>query len=63
MINVLRRLVRSTALGVRCDNDEILASIRQLGLATVQAATRFVNDLRPDHLESFWYFSTDCLLL
>ncbi|KAI1626679.1 fungal-specific transcription factor domain-containing protein [Exophiala viscosa] len=61
MINVLRRLVRSTALGARCDNNEVLASIRQLGLATVQAATKFVNDLRPDHLESFWYFTSPYL--
>ncbi|KAF4962257.1 hypothetical protein FSARC_9646 [Fusarium sarcochroum] len=56
MMTLLRRLIRSTALPPRCPDDQILAEIRQLALQTSQGAINFVMNLRPDQLESFWYF-------
>lgn len=54
---ILRRLIRSTALSPRCADDQVLSDIRQDALRTAQNAINFVNGLRPDHLEAFWYFS------
>jgi hypothetical protein len=53
---ILRRLIRSTAVPPRCE-DEVLARVRQSALQTAQSATGFVMSLRPDQLEAFWYFS------
>jgi len=39
-----------------------LSAIRQLGLHTAQAAANLVLSLRPDQLESFWYFTSPYLL-
>lgn len=62
MIALLRRLIRSTALPPRCSDDMTLSAIRQLGLHTAQAAANLVLSLRPDQLESFWYFTSPYLL-
>lgn len=59
VIAILRRLIRSTALPPRCNDDQLLASIRQVALQTAQNAISFALSLRPDQLEAFWYFSMD----
>jgi hypothetical protein len=61
MITLLRRLIRSTILPPRCVDDQVLADIRQLALQTAQGAIAFVTNLRPDHLEAFWYFTSPYL--
>ncbi|KAF7563587.1 hypothetical protein G7046_g536 [Stylonectria norvegica] len=60
-MTLLRRLIRSTALPPRCSDDRVLADIRQICLQTAQSAISFVNNLRPDHLEAFWYFTSPYL--
>lgn len=61
VMTILRRLVRSTALAPRCADDRVLSDIRQLALQTAQNATSFVTNLRSDHLEAFWYFTSPYL--
>lgn len=56
-MTLLRRLIRSTALGPPCSDHAILADIRQRALQIAQGAISFVSELRPDHLEAFWYYS------
>ena len=58
---IQRRLIRSTALAPPCLDDYVLSAIRQLALQTAQDAIRFVMNLRPDHLEAFWYFTSPYL--
>ncbi|POR37002.1 hypothetical protein TPAR_02798 [Tolypocladium paradoxum] len=58
VISLIRRLIRSTALSPRCSDNQVLSDIRQLALHTAQSAIGFVMDLRPDQLESFWFFIT-----
>ncbi|KAL6401222.1 hypothetical protein AUP68_16951 [Ilyonectria robusta] len=60
-MTLLRRLIRSTALPPRCTDDRILSDIRQIALQTAQSAISFVTNLRPDHLEAFWYFTSPYL--
>ncbi|KAH7117186.1 hypothetical protein B0J13DRAFT_652686 [Dactylonectria estremocensis] len=60
-MTLLRRLVRSTALPPRCTDDRVLSDIRQIALQTAQSAIGFVTNLRPDHLEAFWYFTSPYL--
>ncbi|KAH7021636.1 fungal-specific transcription factor domain-containing protein [Microdochium trichocladiopsis] len=60
-MTLLRRLIRSTALGPPCADHAILANVRQQALETAQGAIRFVSELRPDHLEAFWYYTTPYL--
>ncbi|KAH7130859.1 fungal-specific transcription factor domain-containing protein, partial [Dactylonectria macrodidyma] len=60
-ITLLRRLIRSTALPPHCTDDRILSEIRQIALQTAQSAISFVTNLRPDHLEAFWYFTSPYL--
>lgn len=60
-MTLLRRLIRSTALPPRCTDDRVLADIRQIALQTAQSAISFVTNLRPDHLEAFWYFTSPYL--
>lgn len=54
MMNLLRPLIRGAG---SCKNHATLSSIRQRALNTAQGAINFVGELRPDHLEAFWYFS------
>ncbi|KAH7109003.1 fungal-specific transcription factor domain-containing protein [Dactylonectria macrodidyma] len=61
-MTLLRRLIRSTALPPRCTDDRVLSEIRQIALQTAQSAISFVTNLRPDHLEAFWYFTSPYLL-
>ncbi|KAF4981868.1 hypothetical protein FZEAL_2388 [Fusarium zealandicum] len=61
VMTLLRRLIRSTALPMRCSDDRVLADIRQIALQTAQSAIAFVTSLRPDHLEAFWYFTSPYL--
>ncbi|KAH7110456.1 hypothetical protein EDB81DRAFT_927035 [Dactylonectria macrodidyma] len=42
-------------------HDRILSDIRQIALQTAQSAISFVTNLRPDHLEAFWYFTSPYL--
>ncbi|KAF7551131.1 hypothetical protein G7Z17_g5240 [Cylindrodendrum hubeiense] len=60
-MTLLRRLIRSTALPPRCTDDRVLSDIRQIALQTAQSAISFVTNLRPDHLEAFWYFTSPYL--
>lgn len=60
-ITLLRRLIRSTALPPRCADERTLTDIRQYALQTAQDAIGFVTNLRPDHLEAFWYFTSPYL--
>lgn len=60
-MTLLRRLIRSTALSPRCADDRVLSDIRQIALQTAQSAISFVTNLRPDHLEAFWYFTSPYL--
>ncbi|KAL1600491.1 hypothetical protein SLS60_006877 [Paraconiothyrium brasiliense] len=55
-INVLRRLVRSTALAPLCLDIPALTAIRVHAHETAQQATSFVASLRLEHLDSFWHF-------
>lgn len=57
LINLLRRLIRSTALPPSCPESQVLLDLRQLALQTAQSAISFVMQLRSDQLEAFWYFS------
>ena len=61
-MTLLRRLIRSTALGLPCSDHAILADIRQRALQVAQGAIGFVSELRPDHLEAFWYYSMSVAL-
>ena len=61
LMNLLRRLIRSTALPPRCVDDGVLTEIRQISLHTAQSAIAFVTSLRPDQLEAFWYFTSPYL--
>lgn len=54
---LLRRLIRSTALGPQCSDHEVLSELRQRALQISQSTISFVAGLRPDQLEAFWYFS------
>ncbi|KPM36605.1 hypothetical protein AK830_g9947, partial [Neonectria ditissima] len=60
-MTLLRRLIRSTALPPRCTDDRVLSDIRQIALQTAQSAISFATNLRPDHLEAFWYFTSPYL--
>lgn len=60
-INILRRLVRSTALAPLCLDIPMLGSIRQQAHETAQRATSFVESLRLEHLDAFWYFAAPYL--
>ncbi|KAH7160529.1 fungal-specific transcription factor domain-containing protein [Dactylonectria estremocensis] len=60
-ITLLRRLIRSTALSPRYIDDRIISDIRHIALQTAQSAISFVTNLRPDHLEAFWYFTSPYL--
>ncbi|KAJ4304611.1 hypothetical protein N0V90_000137 [Kalmusia sp. IMI 367209] len=60
-INVLRRLVRSTALAPLCLDIQVLSTIRAQAHETAQQATSFVASLRLEHLDSFWYFAAPYL--
>ncbi|KAL1632846.1 hypothetical protein SLS56_003336 [Neofusicoccum ribis] len=53
---LLRRLVRSTALAPLCLDISVLNAVRQYAYDTAQKATALVASLRPEHLDSFWYF-------
>ncbi|KAH8895254.1 hypothetical protein GQ53DRAFT_48780 [Thozetella sp. PMI_491] len=57
---ILRRLIRSTAMPPRCE-EELLGRVRQIALQTTQNAIGFVLALRPDQLEAFWYFTSPYL--
>lgn len=61
VMTLLRRLIRSTALPPRCYDGHVLADIRQCAVETAQNAVTFVTNLRPDHLEAFWYFTSPYL--
>ncbi|SPO07409.1 related to DAL81 - transcriptional activator for allantoin and GABA catabolic genes [Cephalotrichum gorgonifer] len=61
MMTLLRRLIRSTALPPWCPDDKVLSDIRQLALQTAQSTISFVKNLRADHLEAFWYFTSPYL--
>ncbi|KAL1888429.1 hypothetical protein Sste5346_009546 [Sporothrix stenoceras] len=56
VINLFRRLVRSTALAPLCSDPAVLSSIRQQAIQAAHEATHFVTSLRLDQLEAFWYF-------
>lgn len=60
-INILRRLVRSTALAPLCLDVPVLSSIRQQAHETAQQATTLVSALRLEHLDAFWYFAAPYL--
>ncbi|KAL5387958.1 hypothetical protein DPSP01_003356 [Paraphaeosphaeria sporulosa] len=60
-INVLRRLVRSTALAPLCLDMAALTAIRVQAHETAQQATSLVASLRLEHLDGFWYFATPYL--
>lgn len=60
-ITLLRRLIRSTALPPRCADERTLTDIRQYALQIAQDVIGFVTNLRPDHLEAFWYFTSPYL--
>ena len=61
VMTLLRRLIRSTALPPRCVDHAVLGDIRQVALEVAQNAITFVTNLRPDHLEAFWYFTSPYL--
>ncbi|GAO46705.1 hypothetical protein SAICODRAFT_33149 [Saitoella complicata NRRL Y-17804] len=57
-MTLLRRIIRSTALPPVCRDTRVLTESRDLARRTADAAIDFVVNLRADHLEAFWYFTT-----
>lgn len=57
-ISLLRRLIRSTALAPLCLDVNVLSEVRRLASQAGSEAVTFVSQLRADHLEAFWFFSS-----
>ncbi|KAF2645506.1 hypothetical protein P280DRAFT_389599 [Massarina eburnea CBS 473.64] len=57
-INILRRLVRSTALAPLCLDISVLSSIRHQAHETAKEAVATVASLRLEHLDAFWCFAS-----
>jgi hypothetical protein len=59
--NIIRRLVRSTALAPLCVDTTILSTVRQIAYDAAHEALNFATNLRSDDLEAFWYFGESSL--